>query len=58
MTWEQVAALASSVSYLPATGTPAHAPMQAALRALFDASAQDGAIEMRYVCRLYAAPLT
>jgi len=58
MTWEQLAALASSVSYLPAAGTPAHAPMQAALRALFDACAQDGTIEMRYVCRLYAAPLT
>lgn len=55
--WPQLLALASSVSYLPAEGTPQHAALTAALRALFDAHAQDGRVEMRYICRLHAAPL-
>jgi hypothetical protein len=30
----------------------------AALRALFDANAAGGRIEMRYTCRVHAAPLS
>jgi SAM-dependent methyltransferase len=55
--WTQLAALAASASYLPAAGTPQHAAMISSLRALFAAQAQDGRVEMRYTCRLHAAPL-
>jgi len=57
MDWVAVAALAGSASYLPAPGDPRHAELMAALRALFDAEAGGGSIEMRYTCRVHAAPL-
>lgn len=57
MDWPALAALAGSASYLPAPGAPRHAELMAALRALFDANARGGAIEMRYTCRVHAAPL-
>jgi SAM-dependent methyltransferase len=57
MDWATLAALAGSASYLPAPGQPRHAGLMAALRALFDAEATDGSIEMRYTCRVHAAPL-
>ncbi len=55
--WPMLAALAGSASYLPAPGQPRHAALLAALRALFDANAAAGTIEMRYTCRVHAAPL-
>jgi SAM-dependent methyltransferase len=57
MDWAALAALAGSASYLPAPGAPRHAELMAALRALFDANASGGVIEMRYTCRVHAAPL-
>ena len=57
MDWAALAALAGSASYLPAPGQPRHAELMAALRALFDAEATGGSIEMRYTCRVHAAPL-
>jgi SAM-dependent methyltransferase len=57
MDWAALAALAGSASYLPAPGQPRHAELMAALRALFEAQADGGAIEMRYTCRVHAAPL-
>jgi SAM-dependent methyltransferase len=57
MDWPTLAALAGSASYLPAPGQPRHAELMAALRALFDAEARAGTIDMRYVCRVHAAPL-
>jgi SAM-dependent methyltransferase len=57
MDWAALAALAGSASYLPAAGQPRHAPLMAALKALFDAQAVEGAIDMRYTCRVHAAPL-
>lgn len=57
MDWAMLAALAGSASYLPAPGLPRHAELMAALRALFDANAAGGRVEMRYTCRVHAAPL-
>jgi SAM-dependent methyltransferase len=57
MDWTTLAALSGSASYLPAPGQPRHAELMAALRALFDANAMGGRIEMRYTCRVHAAPL-
>jgi len=55
--WPTMAAQAGSASYLPAPGQPRHDAFVAALRALFDAAAVDGTIELRYRCRIHAAPL-
>jgi SAM-dependent methyltransferase len=55
--WSMLAALAGSASYLPAQGQPRHAELKAALRALFEAHAEGGTIEIRYTCRVHAAPL-
>jgi SAM-dependent methyltransferase len=57
MDWTALAALAGSASYLPAPGAPRHTELIAALRALFDANARAGVIEMRYTCRVHAVPL-
>jgi SAM-dependent methyltransferase len=57
MDWATLASLASSASYLPATGQPRHVELMAALKALFDAYAVNGAIDMRYTCRVHATPL-
>lgn len=58
MDWVTLAALAGSASYLPAAGQARHAELMAALRALFDAYAAGGLVEMRYTCRVHAAPLS
>jgi hypothetical protein len=58
MDWVTLAALAGSASYLPAAGQARHAELMAALRALFDAYAAGGRVEMRYTCRVHAAPLS
>ena len=50
-------ALAGSASYLPAPGQPRHAELMSELESLFAAHEQQGAIEMRYTCRVHAAPL-
>lgn len=55
--WATMAAQAASASYLPAPGRPRHDEFFAALRALFDAQAVDGTVELRYRCRIHAAPL-
>jgi len=55
--WPTMAAMAGSASYLPAPGQPRHDAFVAALRALFDREAVAGTIEMRYRCRIHAAPL-
>jgi SAM-dependent methyltransferase len=57
MDFDSVVALAASASYLPAAGTPRHAPLVAALRELFDACGRDGMIALRYRLRVHAAPL-
>ncbi|HQR21255.1 MAG TPA: class I SAM-dependent methyltransferase [Burkholderiaceae bacterium] len=57
MDWGMLTALAGSASYLPAPGQPRNNELMAALRALFDACAAGGTIEMRYTCRVHAAPL-
>jgi hypothetical protein len=57
MDWAALAALAGSASYLPAPGQPRHADFSRALHALFDAQARQGAVEMKYTCRMHAAPL-
>jgi SAM-dependent methyltransferase len=57
MDWTAVAALVGSASYLPAVGQPRHAELMADLKALFDAHAVDGAIEMHYTCRVHAGAL-
>ncbi|MBP0589867.1 class I SAM-dependent methyltransferase [Paraburkholderia sp. LEh10] len=43
-----------SSSYAPKAGHPNHEPMLAALRALFDRTAQDGTVEFVYETRVYA----
>jgi SAM-dependent methyltransferase len=58
MDWAMLAALAGSASYLPAPGQSRHTELMAALRALFDANAAGGRVEMRYTCRVHAAPLS
>lgn len=55
--WKALAALAGSASYLPAPGQPRHDDFRQALRALFDAEARSGTVNMRYTCRVHAAPL-
>jgi SAM-dependent methyltransferase len=55
--WAMLAALAGSASYLPAPGQPRHAELMAALRDLFDANEMGGRVELRYTCRVHAAPL-
>ncbi len=57
MDWGALSALAASASYLPAPGQPRHSELMAALRALFDAQAAGGLVDMRYTCRIHAAPL-
>ena len=57
MDWAALAALAGSASYLPAPGQPRHEDFSRALHALFDAQARQGAVEMKYTCRVHAAPL-
>ena len=52
-----VFALARSASYLPAPGKPRHEELMSALGFLFDRCAEAGTIEMRYTCRVHAAPL-
>jgi SAM-dependent methyltransferase len=43
----------NSASYVPKADTPAHAPMMAALRRLFDATQCDGCVTMVYRTRLF-----
>jgi SAM-dependent methyltransferase len=57
MDWPMLAALAGSASYLPAPGQPRNAELMAALRLLFESNAEGGTIDMRYTCRVHAAPL-
>jgi SAM-dependent methyltransferase len=57
MDWAALAAQVGSASYLPAPGAPRHDDMLADLRALFEREARDGAVDMRYTCRVHAAPL-
>lgn len=52
-----VFALARSASYLPAAGKPRHEELMAALGHLFDHCADSGTVDMRYTCRVHAAPL-
>jgi hypothetical protein len=42
-----------SASYVPKADTPAHAPMMAALRQLFDATQRDARVEMVYATRVF-----
>ena len=58
MNWAAVAALAGSASYLPTVGQPRHTDFIAGLKALFDGQAVNGAIDMRYTCRVHAGRLT
>lgn len=53
--WPGLLARASSMSYMPLSGTPRYEAMAAALRALFDAHARDGRVAMLYDARLYWA---
>ena len=46
-----------SSSYAPVAGDPAHAPMLAALRALFDAEAIDGQVAFEYQTRAFLGTL-
>ena len=43
----------SSSSYAPKPDHPNHAPMMAALRALFDKTARNGTVDFEYSTRLY-----
>jgi hypothetical protein len=54
---DAVFALAQSASYLPAPGKPRHEELMGGLDLLFDRCAEGGTIEMRYTCRVHAAPL-
>lgn len=47
----------ASASYVPAAGAPGHAPMRAALRRLFAATARDGRVTMVYRTRLFYGEL-
>jgi SAM-dependent methyltransferase len=47
----------NSASYVPKAGTPAHAPMMAALRRLFDATQRDGRVAMRYETRVFCGAI-
>ena len=47
-----------SSSYAPESGDPQHTPMLAALRALFERHARDGAIVFPYLTLVYFGPLT
>ena len=46
-----------SSSYAPQANHPRHAPMMAALRALFDATAVDGTVSFDYDTRAFAGTL-
>jgi SAM-dependent methyltransferase len=52
--FEQLRGRLLSSSYVPQAEHPRHAPMLAALRALFDATASDGAIDFDYDTRIFA----
>ncbi len=56
-TRERLHALATSVSYLPARGTPGQADMQAALDAAFDAHQEGGRVTMAYVTHAFLGAL-
>lgn len=43
----------ASASYVPARGTPAHAPMIAHLRTLFDSTQQQGRVTLDYTTRVF-----
>lgn len=47
-----------SSSYAPPAGHPRHAPMLAALRALFDRHAMDGQVEFAYLTRAFVGTLS
>jgi len=54
---DALAALINSASYMPAAGDPRHAPMMAALDALFDANEENGSVRMLYRTRMHYARL-
>lgn len=54
---EDLLALAGSASYLPAPGDPRHAAMLTSLNDLFDAHADNGAVQMMYRTRMHYAQL-
>jgi hypothetical protein len=47
-----------SSSYAPQAGHPQHAPMLAALQALFDATAINGTVSFDYDTRVFAGTLS
>jgi SAM-dependent methyltransferase len=49
---ETLAARLNSASYMPGPADPAHAPMMAELRALFEATAEGGAVRMEFDTRV------
>ena len=51
--YDTLAQRLNSASYVPASDTPAYAPMMAALRRLFDATARDGRVSMVYETRVF-----
>lgn len=52
---DALASLINSASYMPAAGDPRHAPMMAALDALFEANAEHGCVRMLYRTRMHYA---
>jgi SAM-dependent methyltransferase len=56
--WAMLEARLSSSSYMPAQGSPGHAPMIAALQELFDAHAEDGQVRFDYTTALYLGDLS
>ena len=56
-TLERLQALATSVSYLPAEGTPEQAEMRAALDAAFDGHQVGGAVTLEYVTHAFLGAL-
>lgn len=55
--WDTLVAQVGSASYMPRAGDPIYPTLMAALRKLFDATAQAGAVEMHYATRVHAAPM-
>lgn len=53
LTWDDLAALVGSASYMPPPGHARHAEMSAALRRLFDAHAVDGRVAVHYRTRMH-----
>lgn len=51
--WHGLAGRAESSSYVPARGTPAHAPFFEALRALFERTSTDGHVTIDYAVDVY-----